>query len=136
MRLNAIYDSISLDAARQFLSAANPSDKYQFFLKGTQLRQLSEEYEVIKENIEKTDKILQQKKEVIPDLDRAFRDASNRYKEAEKARAQADKAEELKKELAWAHVAAKERVSFQAQWPQVIPLTSSTGTGRKNDSRP
>jgi hypothetical protein len=53
---------------------------------------------------------LQQKREVIPDLKSAFKEATVRFEEALKAREQKKKADELKKELAWAHVAAKEDV--------------------------
>lgn len=38
----------------------------------------------------------------------AFRDATLRFEEAAKAREQKKKADELKKELAWAHVKGKE----------------------------
>jgi structural maintenance of chromosomes protein 6 len=54
---------------------------------------------------------LQQKKEALPDLKSVFKDATRRFEEAAKAREQKKKADELKKELAWAHVAAKEDVS-------------------------
>jgi hypothetical protein len=110
---------------RQFLSASHPSDKYkvstttkphkltsplnpQFFLRGTQLSQLSDEYDTCLENITQTSKVLAQKKEAIPDLRAAHKEASARFEEASKAREQKHKAETLKKELAWAHVAAKE----------------------------
>ncbi|KAI0051110.1 P-loop containing nucleoside triphosphate hydrolase protein [Auriscalpium vulgare] len=99
---------LTQDAARQFLSASHPSDKYRFFLKGTQLSQLSEEYETCLENISQTTKVLMRKKEAIPDLHAHFKEASARFQEASKARQQRHKADELKKELAWAHVAAKE----------------------------
>jgi len=62
------------------------------------------------ENINQTAKVLQQKTEVIPDLKTAFKEASVRFEEATKAREQKKKVDELKKELAWAHVAAKENV--------------------------
>lgn len=96
------------DAARQFLSASHPSDKYKFFLRGTQLSQLHEEYDTCLENIQQTQKVLAQKKLVIPDLKAALKDASARFEEASKAREQKKKEDDLKKELAWAHVAAKE----------------------------
>lgn len=63
------------------------------------------------ENIVQTQKVLKNKSEIIPDLEDALRDASERLKEADKARQQKHKADELKKELAWAHVATKENVS-------------------------
>lgn len=121
-----VVDGGDLDAARQFLSASHPSDKYkvctsnlhlessqltwyfQFFLRGTQLSQLSDEYDTCLENITQTTKVLSQKKEAIPDLRVAFREATARYEEAAKAREQKKKADDLKKELAWAHVRGKE----------------------------
>ena len=62
------------------------------------------------ENISQTQRILKTKTEVLPDLKRAFEEALGRFKEAEKARETQQKVEELKKELAWAHVASKEAV--------------------------
>ncbi|KAG6831338.1 hypothetical protein H0H92_011253 [Tricholoma furcatifolium] len=99
---------LTQDSARQFLSASAPSDKYKFFLRGTQLSQLSDEYSTCLTNIKQTFKILSQKKEALPDLRAAFREAGIRFKEATKAREQKQKADQLKKELAWAHVRAKE----------------------------
>ncbi|KAJ7095700.1 P-loop containing nucleoside triphosphate hydrolase protein [Mycena belliarum] len=100
---------LTQDAARQFLSASAPGDKYKFFLRGTQLSQLSEEYDTCFANITATTKVLAQKKEAIPDLRTAFREASTRFEEASKAREQKKKVDELKKELAWAHVNAKKK---------------------------
>lgn len=57
-----------------------------------------------------TQKVLKSKSEILPDLEDALRDATQRFKEADKARQQKFKADELKKELAWSHVAAKEKV--------------------------
>ncbi|KAJ6621808.1 hypothetical protein B0H10DRAFT_2162890 [Mycena sp. CBHHK59/15] len=98
---------LTQDAARQFLSASLPADKYKFFLRGTQLSQLSDEYDTCFANITATTKVLAQKKEALPDLRTAFREASTRFEEAAKAREQKKKVDALKKELAWAHVNAK-----------------------------
>lgn len=83
---------------------------FQFFLRGTQLSQLSEEYDSCLGNINSTKRILHQKKQALPELRAAFKEATARFQEASKAREQRHKADELKKELAWAHVAAKEQV--------------------------
>ncbi|KAH9042087.1 P-loop containing nucleoside triphosphate hydrolase protein [Lactarius pseudohatsudake] len=99
---------LTQDAARQFLSSSHPSDKYKFFLRGTQLSQLSEEYETCLENISQTSKVLMRKKEAIPDLQAHYKEVLTRFEEASKAREQRHKADELKKELAWAHVASKQ----------------------------
>jgi structural maintenance of chromosomes protein 6 len=50
------------------------------------------------------------KREALPDLRLAFEDATRRFEEASKAREQKHKVDELKKELAWAHVRAKREV--------------------------
>ncbi|TRM64138.1 hypothetical protein BD626DRAFT_401409 [Schizophyllum amplum] len=99
---------LTQDSARQFLSAANPGDKYKFFLKGTQLQQLSEEYETCLENIHQTSKILEAKKEALPDLVQNLAEVTAKFQEANKAREQKKKIDDLKKEKAWAHVKTKE----------------------------
>ena len=117
------------DLCRQFLSASHPSEKYQvsrqpsaapflfvkqpfqFFLKGTQLSQLSDEYEVCVANIRQTAKILDQKSKMLPDLLSAAQAAEDRFKEAEKAVELQKKIDKLKNELVWAHVNEKRDVS-------------------------
>ncbi|KAJ3786193.1 hypothetical protein GGU10DRAFT_290713 [Lentinula aff. detonsa] len=99
---------LTQDAARLFLSASAPADKYKFFLRGTQLSQLATEYETCLENITNTTKVLQNKKAAIPDLRQAFREATVKYQEAAQALKQKEKARELKVELAWSHVQVKE----------------------------
>lgn len=48
------------------------------------------------------------KRETLPDLRARLREATTRYNEAEKAREQKKRADDLKRELAWSHVAAKQ----------------------------
>jgi hypothetical protein len=55
-------------------------------------------------------------------LKTAFKEATLRFEEASKAREQKRKADELKKEMAWAHVAAKEDVSSSSS-PQRVQST-------------
>lgn len=53
-------------------------------------------------------KTVKRKSEGLPDLEEALDDATSRFEEAHKAREQRHKANDLKQELAWAHVASKE----------------------------
>ncbi|THV05189.1 P-loop containing nucleoside triphosphate hydrolase protein [Dendrothele bispora CBS 962.96] len=99
---------LTQDAARQFLSASQPGEKYQFFLRGTQLSQLSGEYETCLENIHSTEKILEQKKSLLPELKQAQQEAIDKYNEAKKARDQKSRISQLKTEKAWALVYQKE----------------------------
>ena len=64
------------------------------------------------ENISQTAKTLKRKAEVLPDLEDSYEEARARYEEAKRAREQRHKADELKKELAWAHVSTKETVGI------------------------
>lgn len=87
-----------------------------FFLKGTQLKQLSDEYEEILGNIQKTYKLIEGKRQVIPDLKNAVREAESRYKGAQRALEAKEKLEEINQELAWAYVKDKEKVYFASYY--------------------
>ncbi|GAA5984902.1 hypothetical protein JCM11641_003620 [Rhodosporidiobolus odoratus] len=118
--LDAILDSFNIqvdnpmtvltqDQSRQFLASASPKDKYTFFLRGTQLAQLTEEYEQIRSNVEQMEESLSRKKEVLPELKEAYRRAKARAKEATAAMQQAQDLRAKKDQLAWAYVVEVER---------------------------
>ncbi|KAB5592896.1 Structural maintenance of chromosomes protein 6 [Ceratobasidium theobromae] len=98
---------LTQDTSRQFLASSKPKDKYQFFLNGTSLTQLSDEYETILESLKKTETILQSKQTVVPDLKRQFIEAQNKYREAQAAQQQHKRINDLEKEMAWAHMKRK-----------------------------
>ncbi|KAI5475018.1 hypothetical protein MNV49_002076, partial [Pseudohyphozyma bogoriensis] len=95
---------LTQDQSRQFLANSSAKDKYNFFLRGTQLAQLTEEYEVIRANTESMEEQLSKKKTVIPELKEAYKRAKARLTEAEAAIGQQGKVAKLKNELAWAYV--------------------------------
>ena len=72
------------------------------------------------ENISQPAKVLKRKAEVIPDLEEAVKEARARWDEAQKAVQQKHRADELKKELAWAHVASKEEACRRVPLPCII----------------
>ncbi|TFK26865.1 P-loop containing nucleoside triphosphate hydrolase protein [Coprinopsis marcescibilis] len=116
---------LTQDSARQFLSASAPGDKYKFFLLGTQLFQLSTEYDICLSNIQKTFQILAGKFSALPDLRAAYREAQRKLKEAEQAREQKRRVDELKKEMAWAHVAVK-KAELEDKWKEKARLEEKT----------
>ena len=81
----------------------------QFFLRGTRLSQLSEEYSTCLENISQTRKVLSVKLEALSDLGRARDEARARYNEAKEVRKAQNQVDQLNKELVWAHVTLKEQ---------------------------
>ncbi|KAF8595961.1 P-loop containing nucleoside triphosphate hydrolase protein [Ceratobasidium sp. AG-I] len=98
---------LTQDTSRQFLASSKPKDKYQFFLNGTSLTQLSDEYESILESLKKTETILQSKQTVVPDLKRQFTEAQTKYREAQAAQQQHQRVTDLEHEVAWAHMKIK-----------------------------
>ena len=84
--------------------------RVQFFLRGTQLAQLTEEYEVIRANTETMQESMAKKKDALPELKDAYRRAKARANEATAAINQQEKVKALRNELAWAYVAEVEDV--------------------------
>ncbi|GAA5854087.1 hypothetical protein JCM9279_004378 [Rhodotorula babjevae] len=113
--LDSILDSFNIqvdnpmtvltqDQSRQFLASASPKDKYTFFLRGTQLAQLNEEYEQIRSNTETMEEALGRKQEVLPELKDAYRQAKERATDARAAIEQQGNLANLKNQLAWSFV--------------------------------
>ncbi|BGP39124.1 Structural maintenance of chromosomes protein 6 [Rhodotorula kratochvilovae] len=118
--LDAILDAFNIqvdnpmtvltqDQSRQFLASASPKDKYMFFLRGTQLAQLTEEYEQIRSNTETMEEALARKREVLPELKDAYRQSKERANEAKAAIEQQGNLSSLKDQLAWSFVDEIER---------------------------
>ncbi|PKI84171.1 Smc6p [Malassezia vespertilionis] len=105
---------LTQDSARQFLGNAAPEEKYSFFLRGTQLTQLAQEYEMIQVNIQRMKRVLARTQEVLPDLEHEAREANARWRLVEQARREQDKLNSLKDELVWSQVIAKEQQLAQA----------------------
>ncbi|KAG8834848.1 Structural maintenance of chromosomes protein 6 [Serendipita sp. 399] len=99
---------LTQDLARQFLSASDPSDKYNLFLKGTLLMQLYDEYEQIRDSCSKTMAILKQKKVSVEEIGAHLADVRERHQRAQSLIDARKAIEGLEARLAWAHVAAKE----------------------------
>ncbi len=55
---------LTQDSARMFLSSNTPKDKYKFFTKGTQLQQLSDDYQTLSDKLDTIESILAPKKDV------------------------------------------------------------------------
>ncbi|GAA5889489.1 hypothetical protein JCM8208_001041 [Rhodotorula glutinis] len=104
---------LTQDQSRQFLASASAKDKYTFFLRGTQLAQLTEEYEQIRTNTETMEEALGRKQEVLPELKDAYRQARERATDARAAIEQQGSLTTLKNQLAWSFVAEIEkRITF------------------------
>lgn len=100
---------LTQDMARQFLNNSTPSDKYKFFMKGTQLEHLDGDYVQIEQSMDKIDQ----------DLFRNLKDVELYEEEANKAKALlslSEKHDTLRQkiraygyQMAWAQVEEQER---------------------------
>ncbi|KAF9906997.1 Structural maintenance of chromosomes protein 6 [Linnemannia zychae] len=106
---------LSQDTARQFLQSSTPADKYQSFNKGTQLHQLSQDYEHIRDCIDIMQTTMTKKRELLPELYHHVKEAQTRFKDSQQAATLEVKVEELKKEWAWAQIEDREEDVAEAE---------------------
>lgn len=112
---------LSQDAARSFLSSSKADEKYKFFLNGTQLTQLANEYTTVSDVIKKIEVSLNQQGQALPELEEKKKEQVEKYKLAEKAREQMKKLEQINKLMVWSQVTDKENVSSRT--PRAISTT-------------
>lgn len=112
---------LSQDAARSFLSSSKADEKYKFFLNGTQLTQLANEYTTVSDVIKKIEVSLNQQVQALPELEEKKKEQVEKYKLAEKAREQMKKLEQINKLMVWSQVTDKENVSSRT--PRAISTT-------------
>ncbi|KAF9545005.1 Structural maintenance of chromosomes protein 6 [Mortierella hygrophila] len=95
---------LSQDSARQFLQSSTPADKYNSFNKGTQLHQLSQDYEHIRDCIDMMQTTMKKKNEALPELLHLAKEAQARFKDSQQAATLELKVEEMKKEIVWVQI--------------------------------
>ncbi|KAJ1920322.1 Structural maintenance of chromosomes protein 6 [Mycoemilia scoparia] len=95
---------LSQDAAREFLASTSPDSMYIFFLKGTQLMQLSQDLGVIRDAVSKIEASLKRKREILPEMKRQKVDWQTRLEGVKQAKELFSKLNALEKEIAWAYV--------------------------------
>ncbi|KAI1130190.1 hypothetical protein F5Y10DRAFT_133383 [Nemania abortiva] len=106
---------LSQDNARQFLNAATPAMKYSYFVKGTQLEQLDDDYKTLTQYLEDQENKLIELEENLAYL-------KDKYEKAVKLRDAASKSHEMrhrarvyKDQLAWAQVQEQEDILKQKE---------------------
>ncbi|XP_065648710.1 structural maintenance of chromosomes protein 6 isoform X2 [Hydra vulgaris] len=99
---------LTQDTSRSFLNTSNEKDKYTFFLKATQLEQMTSDYQEIQQEKEILKETLKRKREVIPELHNQVKLYEEKYKDLQQLKDMEQKVQELKNELAWAIVRDKQ----------------------------
>lgn len=102
---------LTQDMARKFLSDSTSEDKYKLFLHGTQLTQLRNDFETIRESLDTSSVTLERKSEGLPALREAAIEAQHKYASLEDAQNIDDRIDALNNELVWSQIIVKEKES-------------------------
>ncbi|KAF9389172.1 Structural maintenance of chromosomes protein 6 [Podila verticillata] len=106
---------LSQDTARQFIQSSTAEEKYRFFMRGTQLTQLSQDYELVRECIDTMQTTLKTKREILPELFQLAKSAQARFKDMQAAATLELKMEGLKHQVAWAQIDEMEKGVREAE---------------------
>ncbi|GAP89833.1 putative DNA repair protein [Rosellinia necatrix] len=101
---------LSQDNARQFLNAATPAMKYSYFVKGTQLEQLDDDYKTLTQYLEDQENKLTELEENLAYLKDKFEKAVKLRDAASKSNEMRHRAHVYKDQLAWAQVEEQEEI--------------------------
>ncbi|XP_075524709.1 structural maintenance of chromosomes protein 6-like [Dermacentor variabilis] len=106
---------LNQETSRNFIQSKSPRDKYNFFMKATQLERLKVTYKKIDEERVATDRELALKEELLPDLEREVKQLEKLWRAFENLEDQRAKLKRLRAELLWAKVNEKEEVLQQTE---------------------
>lgn len=108
LQLDNPMNVLTQDMARQFLNHSTPSDKYKFFIKGTQLEQLDHDYRMLEENLERMDVHLQREQDNVEVHDRKYRAAEEKLKRSERQLSMRERYNHYCRQYVWMQVAEQE----------------------------
>ena len=108
LQLDNPISVLTQDQARQFLSGASPTDKYKFFVKGVQLEQLYNDYELLADSIAQTEATFADKRAQVVAL-RSRRDKAKEVLDiVGRQREVRKRIESLAIQMAWSQVEEQE----------------------------
>ena len=99
---------LTQDMARQFLNNSSPSEKYKFFMKGTQLEHLDGDYLVVEQNVETIDSDLWKKQQDVALFKEEAEKAANLHRISQKNDELRAKIQHFSHMMAWAQVEEQE----------------------------
>ncbi|CEI95165.1 hypothetical protein RMCBS344292_09361 [Rhizopus microsporus] len=104
---------LTQDMARKFLSDSSSEDKYRLFMHGTQLTQLRNDFDSVRESLETAMKTIERKKQALPALLERANEAARRQQDIQEAKEIDSKIDALNNELVWSQIIAKEKEAAQ-----------------------
>lgn len=112
---------LTQDMAREFLSASNDLEKYTFFMKGTQLEQVSQQYHKVKDEIKIATEILKEKQPGVIECHEEVQALKRKLKDMEGMRETDEKISLVTNQLIWRDVLEKEKVIVSFSPPLFLP---------------
>ena len=109
LQLDNPMSVLSQDNARQFLSNSSPEAKYKFFVKGVQLEQLNQDYQLMEENIDNIEATFSDKRKDVDDLSQKATMAKELFTMSEKHDDLRRKLRKIAVQMAWVQVEEQER---------------------------
>ncbi|GFN77299.1 structural maintenance of chromosomes protein 6, partial [Plakobranchus ocellatus] len=100
---------LNQDTSRNFLNSKSPADKFKFFMKATQLEQMSQDYREVHKHKESAMQDIVSKKQTLDTMRKDVKVWESKYKNLAALSELKIKVTKLKNELAWALVADRER---------------------------
>lgn len=101
---------LTQDMARQFLSNSSPSEKYKFFIRGTQLEVLDGDYKLLEEHLDNIEAKLHTRQQDIAVLKQNMDEAEARKKRLEHTASIQEKITRLTWQHAWLQVEEQENI--------------------------
>ena len=114
LQLDNPMNVLTQDMARQFLSNSTPAEKYRFFVRGVQLEQLDQDYQLLEETIDQIESKLVSRGEDIKVLEERAAKAAARLAMSDKQDSLRNKVRSYSRQMAWAQVEEQEKVIISA----------------------
>ncbi len=99
---------LTQETARSFLASANPKQLYDFFIKGTEIERLSYDYTFTKDKVNEAKARLSQFTQSVPHLQESVSQIEKQFAEMEKMEGIQQAIQQIRKEMTWAMIQAKE----------------------------
>lgn len=106
---------LNQDMSRSFFNTTEPKMLFKLFLKATQLQQMKDDYADLEKNIESSMKIIECRKQCLPDLEKEVEEQRIHYQFSASLREKGNKLKELRHELAWAKIIHLEQEKAKAE---------------------
>lgn len=126
---------LTQDMARQFLNNSTPADKYRFFVKGVQLEQLDQDYQLLEETIDQIGVKLESRKEDVKVMEeRAQRDRARKERSDRQSTLRA-RIKNYTRQMAWVQVEQQEQVETKAPMSILIAMLMPSLSSSKKSAK-